>query len=92
MGRGGGRSEGLKGQSSGTEGLQGGARSGTHGRAGSSGSHGKAWDSGRHGLLYPLNCHGAPSPGTASEAVAPAPALASTAEPYYPQKNIPWGK
>ncbi len=39
-GGGGGRSGGLKGQSSGTEGLQGGARSGTHGGSGSSGGHG----------------------------------------------------
>ncbi len=42
-GRRGGRSGGLKGHRDRTGGLQGDARSGTHGRAGSSGGHGTLW-------------------------------------------------
>ncbi len=49
-----------------TGGLQGGARSGTHGGSVSSGGHGRTGVSGGHG-------------GSASEAAAPTPAPASTA-------------
>ncbi len=63
-----------------TGGLQGGARSRTHGGAGSSGGHGGSGDSGGHG-------------GTASKAVDPAPAPASPAGALLPPpKKIPWGK
>ncbi len=71
MGRGGGRSGGLKEHRDRTGGLQGGARSGTHGGAGSSGGHGRGGDSGSRG-------------GTAFEAAAPAPTPASLAGALLP--------
>ncbi len=70
-------------------GLQGGARSGTHGGAGArrrwrvvraSGGHGGSGSSGSHGGLGDSGGHG----GTASDGLAPAPARPLRLEPYYP--------
>ncbi len=73
-GRGGGSSGGLKGHGDRTGGLQGGARSGTHGGAGSSGGHGGSGNSRGHGR-------------SASETLAPAPALVSTTGALLPPQK-----
>ncbi len=83
MGRGGGRSGGLKGQGHG-EGLQGGSgSSGAHGGSGSSGAHGGSGSLGGHGGSGSTGGHG----GSNSEAAAPAPASTAGALLYPPQKN-----
>ncbi len=76
-GRGGGcrRSGGLKGHGDRTGGLQGGARSGTHGGSGSLGSHGRSGDSGGHGEFV-------------SEAVAPVPAITAGALLHPPKISL----
>ncbi len=87
MGRGGGLSGGLQGPGDMTDGLQGGARSGTQGGSGDLGGHGGSGNSGGHGRAGSLGGHG----GSTSETVAQAPASASTARVLLlppPKKNL----
>ncbi len=98
-GRGGGRSGGLKGHVDRTGGLQGGARSGSHGGSGGSGGHGGAGSSGGHGGAGSSGGHGGAGSlgghgGTASETAAPAPTSVSLAGALLPPPppKFPWGK
>ncbi len=90
---GGGCSGGLKGQGSWTEGLQGGAPSGTDGGAGSSGGHGGAGDLGGHGGSGDSGGHGGSGDsgghgGSASEAAtSPRLSLYDRSPTIPPQKK-----